>query len=70
MPKKKIKKFSGANGSWVKDYIPAQVRTFTETLAGKRDPITEKDFTEAELKDLQDACLTRRPRKPTAAKKA
>ena len=27
-------------------------------------------FTEAELKDLQDACLTRRPRKPTAAKKA
>jgi hypothetical protein len=26
---------------------PAQVRTFAETLAGKRDPITEKDFSRA-----------------------
>jgi hypothetical protein len=62
MPKKKIKKFSGANGSLVKDYIPAQVRTFTETLAGKRDPITEKDFTEAELKQARDAVIKSRER--------
>jgi hypothetical protein len=34
---------------------PAQVRTFAETLAGKRDPITEKDFSRAELKQIRDA---------------
>ena len=62
MSKKKIKKFSGADGSWVKDYIPAQVRTFTETLVGKRDPITEKDFTEAELKQARDAVIKSRER--------
>jgi hypothetical protein len=34
---------------------PAQVRTFAETLAGKRDPITEKDFSRAELKQIRAA---------------
>ena len=41
---------------------PAQVRTFVETLAGKRDPITEKDFTKAELKQIRDAIERSRAR--------
>jgi hypothetical protein len=41
---------------------PAQVRTFVETLAGKRDPITEKDFTKAELKQIREAIERSRKR--------
>lgn len=42
--------------------VPAQVRTFAETVAGKRDPITEKNFTEAELKQMRDAVERSRKR--------
>jgi hypothetical protein len=35
--------------------IPAQVRTFASTLAGNRDPITEKNFTKAELQQMRSA---------------
>mgnify|MGYP006274081157 CR=1 FL=1 len=35
--------------------IPAQVRTFVGTLAGNRDPITEKDFTPEELAQARKA---------------
>jgi glutamyl/glutaminyl-tRNA synthetase len=45
LKKKQVRKFSGKDGSLVKSMVPAQVRTFLGTLAGNRDPITEKDFT-------------------------
>jgi hypothetical protein len=35
--------------------VPAQIRTFVETLAGKKDPITEKDFTPEELEQMRSA---------------
>jgi hypothetical protein len=35
--------------------VPAQIRTFVETLAGKKDPITEKDFTDKELEQMRAA---------------
>jgi len=66
MPKKKIKKFNGSEGSWVRDIVPAQVRTFASTLAGNRDPITEKDFTDAELKQARDAVINSRVRQKLA----
>lgn len=62
MVKKKLRKFSGSEGSIVKDYIPAQVRTFASTLMGNRDPITEKDFTASELKQAKDAVVRSRER--------
>lgn len=60
---KKIKKFSGAEGSYV---LPAQVRTFVETLRGKRDPITEKDFSPDELQQMRDAIARSRERQEKA----
>jgi hypothetical protein len=62
MAKKKIRKYSGDEGSLVKKIVPAQVRTFTETVMGKRDPITEKDFTADELKQARDAITKSRDR--------
>jgi hypothetical protein len=59
MIKKKVKKFSGENGSYV---LPAQVRTFAETVAGKRDPITEKNFNPEELDQMRDAIMRSRKR--------
>jgi hypothetical protein len=62
LKKKQVRKFSGKDGSLVKSMVPAQVRTFLGTLAGNRDPITEKDFTEAELKQARDAVVKSRER--------
>jgi hypothetical protein len=62
MVKKRIRKFNGEDGSLVKKIVPAQVRTFVETVRGKRDPITEKDFTEDELKQARDAVIKSRER--------
>lgn len=41
--------------SLYKKAVPAQIRTFVETLAGKKDPITEKDFTPDELEQIRSA---------------
>lgn len=38
-----------------KKAVPAHIRTFVETLAGKKDPITEKDFTAEELEQIRNA---------------
>lgn len=38
-----------------KTFVPAQARTFIETLAGDESPITEKNFSEAELDMMRDA---------------
>lgn len=38
-----------------KKTVPAHIRTFVETLAGKKDPITEKDFTPEELEQIRNA---------------
>ena len=62
MVKKRTRKFSGEDGSLVKKIVPAQVRTFVGTLAGNKSPITEKDFTEAELKQAKDAVIKSRDR--------
>ena len=62
MVKKRIRKFSGEDGSLVKKIVPAQVRTFVSTLAGNKNPITEKDFTEDELKQARDAVTKSRER--------
>ena len=62
MARKKIRKYSGDEGSLVKKIVPAQVRTFAETVMGKRDPITEKDFTADELKQARDAITKSRDR--------
>jgi hypothetical protein len=62
MPKRRPRKFNGEDGSLVKKIVPAQVRTFVETVRGKRDPLTEKDFTEAELKQARDAVVKSRER--------
>ena len=62
MVKKRVRKFNGEDGSLVKKIVPAQVRTFVSTLAGNKDPITEKDFTEAELKQARDAVVKSRER--------
>lgn len=61
--RKKAKKFSGAEGSYI---LPAQVRTFAETVAGKRDPITEKNFSAAELQQMRDAIARSRARQASA----
>jgi len=37
-----------------RNIVPASTRTFVSTLAGNRDPITEKNFTNAELMAMQD----------------
>jgi hypothetical protein len=59
MTQKKVKKLSGAEGSFV---LPAQVRTFVDTVAGKRDPITEKNFSKHELQQMRDAIARSRAR--------
>jgi hypothetical protein len=59
MKSKKVRKFSGAEGSFV---LPAQVRTFAETVAGNRDPITEKNFSKAEKQQMRDAIARSRDR--------
>jgi len=41
--------------SLYKKAVPAQIRTFVETLVGKKDPITEKDFTAEELEQIRSA---------------
>jgi len=65
--RKKIKKYSGTTDSFVKSVVPAQIRTFVGTLAGDREPITEKDFTDAELAQARDAIV--RSRKQQVASK-
>jgi hypothetical protein len=60
--KNKPHKFSGTDGSLVKKVFPAQVRTFVSTLTGNKDPITEKDFTDEELKQAKDAVVKSRDR--------
>lgn len=66
MPKnqknKQVRKFNGKDESFVRKLVPAQVRTFAETVTGKRDPITEKDFTADELKQARDAIIKSRDR--------
>lgn len=34
--------------------VPMDIRTYTSTLFGNREPITEKNFTQAELAGMQD----------------
>jgi hypothetical protein len=62
LKKKRVRKFSGEEGSLVKSMVPAQIRTFLGTLSGNRDPITEKDFTADELKQVRDAITKSRER--------
>jgi hypothetical protein len=59
MKSKKVRKFSGAEGSYV---LPSQVRTFAETLAGNRDPITEKNFSKEETQQMREAIARSRAR--------
>ena len=59
---KRVRKFNGKDESFVRKLVPAQVRTFAETVTGKRDPITEKDFTTDELKQAKDAIIKSRDR--------
>lgn len=60
MGSRKVKKYSGEDESLVKSLIPAQIRTFASTLAGNRDPITEKDFTQSELDQARSAIMRSR----------
>ena len=50
----------------MRSVVPAQVRTFAETLMGKRAPITEKNFTEEELQQARDAVKRSRLRSAQA----
>lgn len=47
-------------------HVPAHIRTFVETLAGKKSPITESDFTPEELEQIRAAVrsskTTQRPK--------
>jgi hypothetical protein len=45
-----------------KDKYPVQVRTFMETIKGKKDKITEKDFNQAELDEIKQAIKQSRTR--------
>jgi hypothetical protein len=58
MPAKRSKKTLAEKGF----RPPAQVRTFASTLAGNREPITEKDFSESELQQIRDAIKRSRKR--------
>lgn len=62
LKKKRVRKFSGEEGSLVKSMVPAQIRTFLGTLSGNRDPITEKDFTKSELEQARNAVIQSRER--------
>ena len=57
--RKKVKKFSGEEGSYI---LPAQVRTFVDTLGGDTSPITEKNFNASELQQMRDAIARSRTR--------
>lgn len=57
------KKFSGSEGSFI---LPAQIRTFVDTVGGKRDPITEKNFSKEELQQMRDAIQRSRERQAFA----
>lgn len=59
MKANKVRKFSGAEDSFI---LPAQIRTFAETVAGKRDPITEKNFSKKEMQQMRDAIARSRAR--------
>ena len=59
MANPKVKKFAGKDGSYI---LPSQVRTFAETIAGNTDPITEKNFSSNELKQMRDAIMRSRKR--------
>ena len=49
-----------------KAFVPAQARTFVETLAGDETPITEKNFSSDELAMMRDAIMrSRRDRTAT-----
>lgn len=65
--RKRVRRYNGGEDSLVRAIVPAQIRTFVETLRGKRDPITEKDFTERELKQVRDAILAARKVSPNKA---
>ena len=58
MPAKRSKKTLAEKGL----RVPAQVRTFASTVAGNRDPITEKDFSDSELAQVRDAIKRSRKR--------
>jgi len=62
LKKKRVRKFSGEEGSLVKSMVPAQIRTFLGTLAGDKSPITEKDFTKDELEQARNAVIKSRER--------
>jgi hypothetical protein len=44
-----------ALGNTYKKAVPAHIRTFAETLAGNKDPITEDNFTPEELEQVRSA---------------
>jgi hypothetical protein len=54
-----------ADDSLYRRVVPAHIRTFAETLAGDRSPITEKNFTDAELRKVKDSILASRERQNT-----
>lgn len=64
MKPKKTRKFSGEEGSYI---LPSQVRTFAETIAGNRNPITEKNFSKEETKQMREAIARSRTRQEKAA---
>jgi hypothetical protein len=50
----------GFLGRAYRQFIPADARIYLETLFGKRDPVTAKDFTPQELARIEDAIRTSR----------
>jgi hypothetical protein len=62
---KRAKKFSGESGSYV---LPSQIRTFVSTLSGDTSPITEKNFSASEIKQMRDAVMRSKERQPTTKK--
>ena len=59
---KQIKKFSGEDESYV---LPSQIRTFVSTLRGDTSPITEKNFSASEIKQMRDAVMRSKERQPS-----
>ena len=66
MKANKVRKFSGAEDSFI---LPAQIRTFAETVAGKRDPITEKNFSKKEMQQMREAIARSRARQANKGRK-
>lgn len=54
--------------SLYKKVVPAHIRTFVETMAGKKDAITEKDFTSEELEQIRNA-VRRAQQKPSSVQR-